>query len=59
MSGKSGQLKPTSPSPLDIRHAQVVAKYEDNNRKDPRLTETQLSEKIAVYFNHGSDVSRG
>ena len=59
MSGKSGQLKPTSPGPLDIRHAQVVAKYKEYKRKDPRLTETQLSEKIAVFFNHGIDVFRG
>ncbi len=27
--GKSGELKPTSPGPLGIRHAQVVAKYEN------------------------------
>ena len=59
MSGKSGQLKPTTPGPLDIRHAQVGEKYEAYKRKYPRLTETQLSEKIAVFFNHGSDVSRG
>jgi hypothetical protein len=59
MSGKSGQLKPTSPGPLDIRHAQVVARYERYERKYPCLIETQLSENIAVFFNHGSDVSRG
>ena len=27
MTGKKGSLQPTSPSPLDIRHAKVVVKY--------------------------------
>jgi hypothetical protein len=56
---KSGQLKPTSPRPLEIMHPQVVAKYEEYKKKDPRLTKTQLSENIAIFFNNGSDVSRG
>ena len=59
MSGKSGQLKATSPGPLDIRHAQDVAKYEEYKRKEPNLTETHLSDRIVVFFNHGSDISRG
>jgi len=56
--GKSGELKPTSPGPLDIRHAQIVAKYVEYLWKDPNLTETQLSEMIVVFFNHGSVVSK-
>jgi hypothetical protein len=59
MSSKHGELKSTSLGPLDIRHTQAVAKYEEYKRKEPGLTENQLSEKIAVYFNHGINVSRG
>jgi hypothetical protein len=40
ISGNSGELKPTSFCPLDIRHAQIVAKYEECMRKDSTLTET-------------------
>ena len=58
MSGKTGQLKPTFPGPFGIRHAQVVAEYEEYKRKDPCLIETQLSKNIAVFFNNGSYVSR-
>ncbi len=32
MTGRSGELKPTAPAPNDIRHAQVIAKYEEFQR---------------------------
>ncbi len=59
MTGKKGSLQQTSPGSLDIRHAQVVAKYEEYKKRNPNYTETQISENIALFFNHSSDVSRG
>jgi hypothetical protein len=59
MSGKSGQLKTNSPDPLDIRHAQVVEKYEQYKSKVPSLTKNQLADRIVVFLNYGSDISRG
>jgi hypothetical protein len=59
MTGKKGSLQPTSPGPLDIRHAHVVAKFEEYKKMNPNYTETHISEKIVLFFNHSSDVSRG
>ncbi len=59
MTGKKGSLQQTSPGPLNIRHAQVVARYEEYKKRNPNYTETQISEKVAFFFNHSSDVSRG
>ena len=59
MTGKKRSLQPTSPGPLDIHKAQVVAKYEEYKKRSPNYTETQISETIALFFNHSSNVSRG
>ncbi len=58
MTGRRGELKSTSPAPNDIRHAQVIDRYEDFKRKDPNLTEDQISEKIAAFFNHSAEISK-
>ena len=49
----------TSPGPLDIRHAQVTDRHREMSRQNPRLTATQISERIAGEFNHASDVNIG
>jgi hypothetical protein len=54
-----GELKETSPTPIDIRHAQVVWKHREMTKKNPSLTATQISEKIAGFFNHSSDINIG
>jgi hypothetical protein len=54
-----GKLIDTSPTPVDIRHAQVTWKHREMSRANPRLTATQISEKIAGFFNHASDVNIG
>ncbi len=46
------------PGPLDIRHAQFMAKYEEYKKRNPDFTETQISELYYIFFNHFSDVSR-
>ncbi len=55
--GKKVSLQQTSPGPLDIRHAQVVAKYEEKKIRSPNYTEIHISEKIVIFFNQSSDVS--
>jgi hypothetical protein len=54
-----GKLKPSSPGPNTIRHAQIVWKHRDLQRKNPSLTAAQISDKIAGFFNHGSDINQG
>ena len=54
-----GKLIDTSVTPLDVRHAQVTWKHKELSRKNPNLTATQISEKIAGFFNHASDVNIG
>jgi hypothetical protein len=44
MTGKSGELKKMAPGPNDIRHAQVIAKYEEFRSKKPILTAEQISQ---------------
>jgi len=58
MTGKSRELKPTAPGPNDIRHAQVVDRYEEFKRKDPNLTEDRISKQIAAFFNHSAEISK-
>jgi len=58
MTEKSGELKPTALGPNDIRHAQVIAKYEEFKGKDPNLTKDQISKKIAAFFNHIAEISK-
>ena len=58
MTGKSGELKPTAPGPNDIRHAQVIAKYEESKQKDPNLTEDEISKRIAAFINHNAEISK-
>jgi hypothetical protein len=36
----------------------VIAKYEEFKRKDPSLTEDQISKKIAAFFNHSAEISK-
>jgi hypothetical protein len=52
--GKSGELKKTAPEPNIIRHAQVVAKYEDFQRADSSLIKNQVFKKITGFFSHSS-----
>jgi hypothetical protein len=54
-----GKLKPTSPGRNAIRHAQIVWKHRDLQRKNPTLTAAQISDRIAGFFNHGSDANQG
>jgi hypothetical protein len=54
-----GKLKPTSPGPNTIRHAQIVWKHRDLQRKNPSLTAAQVSDRISGFFNHGSDINQG
>ena len=56
---KSGVLKNHVPGILEIRHAQVMFKYHEYKKKYNNMTETQISERIAIFFNHSSDISRG
>ncbi len=53
-----GKLLLTSPGPNIIRHAQIVWKHEDLQRKNASLAATQISDRIAGFFNHGSDVNQ-
>jgi len=55
----NGRLIDTSVTPLDVRHAQVTWKHREMSRRKPSLTATQISEKIAGFFNHASDVNIG
>jgi hypothetical protein len=59
MTGKSGELRKTAPGPNDIRHAQVIAKYEEIRSKNKTLTAEQISQQIAGFFNHSSSISKG
>ncbi len=36
-----------------------MRQYRQYKEKNPNLAETRISEKIASYFNHSSDISRG
>jgi hypothetical protein len=36
-----------------------VWKHHDLERKNPTLTASQISDKIAGFFNHGSDINQG
>jgi hypothetical protein len=56
--GRSGELKPTAPGPNDIRHAQVIAKYEEFQRRDASFTEDDIWKKIAAFFNHNAEISK-
>ena len=56
---KQGRLADFTPGILQIRHAQVMFKYRQWRSKDKTLTEEQISQKIAGFFNHSSDISRG
>jgi hypothetical protein len=56
---KSGELKNHVPGVLEIRHAQVMFKYREYKARYNSMTETQISERIAIFFNHSSDISRG
>ena len=47
------------PTPVDVRHAQVTWKHREMTKKNPSLTSTQISEKIAGFFNHASDINIG
>ena len=47
------------PTPVDIRHAQVTWKHREMTKNGPILTSTQISEKIAGFFNHSSDINIG
>ncbi len=58
MTGRSGELKSTAPAPNDIRHAQVIAKYQEFQRKDASLTEDEISKRIASFFNHNAEISK-
>jgi hypothetical protein len=55
----SGRLIYTSVTPLDVRHTQVTWKHRETSRRKPLLTATQISKKIAGFFNHASDVNIG
>jgi hypothetical protein len=55
----NGRLIDTSVTPLDVRHAQVTWKHREMSRRKPSLTATQISKKIAGFFNHASDVNIG
>lgn len=54
-----GRLIDTSVTPVDVRHAQVTWKHKDMMRKNPSLTAQQISDKIAGFFNHSSDINIG
>ena len=54
-----GKLKPTSPGLNNIRHAKIVRKHRDFQRKNPPLAATQMSDRIAGFFNHGNDINQG
>ncbi len=56
---KKGVLADHIPGVLEIRHAQVMRKYPIYKDKNPNLTEIMISEKIAGFFSHSSDISRG
>jgi hypothetical protein len=43
MTERKRSLQPTSPGPLDIRHAHIVAKHEEYKLRNPNYTETQIS----------------
>jgi hypothetical protein len=47
------------PTPVDIRHSQITWKHREMTKKNPSLTATQISEKIAGFFNHSSDINIG
>jgi hypothetical protein len=55
----NGRLIDTSVTPLDVRHAQMTWKHREMSRRKPSLTATQISEQIAGFFNHASDVNIG
>jgi hypothetical protein len=54
-----GKYKVKGPTPVDIRHAQITWKHREMTKKNPSLTATQISEKIAGFFNHSSDINIG
>ena len=55
-----GELKTKPPGILEIRHSQVVLKFiKEWKRMNPIWTDTQISERIAIIFNHSSDISQG
>ena len=56
---KQGRLVDYAPGILEIRHSQVMFKYREWRKKDRTLTEEQISQKIAGFFNHSYDISRG
>ena len=47
------------PYVFEIRHAHVKFKYRECEARYNNMTETQISEQIAIFFNHSSDISRG
>ncbi len=56
---KLGRLVDYTPGILEIGHSQVMFKYREWWKKDRTLTEEQISQKIAGFFNRSSDISRG
>ena len=54
-----GKLEDHVPGVNDIRHAQVMFKYREYKARYNNMTETQISERIGIFFNHSSDISRG
>jgi hypothetical protein len=54
-----GKYKVKGPTPVDIRHSQITWKHREMTKKNPSLTATQISEKIAGFFNHSSDINIG
>jgi len=56
---KRGELKNHVPGILEIRHAQVMLNNREHKEQYKNMTETQISERIAIFFNHTSDISRG
>ena len=48
-----GKLIPTSTGPNIIRHAQIMWKHEDLERKNPSLTAVHVSDIIAGFLRSG------
>jgi hypothetical protein len=59
MTGKKGSLQPTSSGPLDIHHAQVIAKYEEYKKSNPNYTMTQISVKKMFFSSTTPQMSPG
>ena len=53
-----GKPTGTSTKPLDIRHSKIGMMHRAASGKNPSLTPTQISDKMAGYFQHSNDINQ-